>query len=121
MAKAIVAIVGLGLGSGSGLSRPLAVVMASVPIVAKSVVAVVGISRRLGGSGRLSRPFAVVVATVGIGVASISVMTKAIVAVVRISRGLSLWLRGAHGQVSHGKKNQRLDHAACAAWLKCPH
>ena len=76
---------------------------ASIAVVAKAVVAVVGISRRLGSGGSLGGPLAVDNGTIGIGVASIAVMTKAIVAVVRISLGIGL--RGAHGQGDHGENN----------------
>merc|ERR1719300_1555301 len=60
---------------------------AGIAVVAKAVVAVVGISRRLGSGGGLGGPLAVDNGTIGIGVASIAVMAEAVVAVIRISLG----------------------------------
>merc|ERR1719300_336821 len=60
---------------------------AGVAVVAKAVVAVVGISRRLGSGGSLGRPLAVDNSTIGIGVASIAVMAEAVDTVVRLRLG----------------------------------
>merc|ERR1712179_790032 len=74
----VVAIVGVG----RSISRPFAVV------VTVSAVAVVGISRRLGGRGSFSRPLAVDNSMRDIRVASVAVVgAEAVVTVVGISLG----------------------------------
>merc|ERR1719300_1641069 len=60
---------------------------ASIAVVAKAVVAVVRISRRLGSGGSLGGPLAVDNSTIGIGVASIAVMAEAVDTVVRLRLG----------------------------------
>merc|ERR1719239_1426229 len=89
----IVSVVGIS----RSVSRPLAVVVAvaaigngvaSVAVVAKAIVAVVGISRRLGSRGRISGPLAIDNSTSDVRVASVAVMgAEAVDTVVRISLG----------------------------------
>merc|ERR1719300_2062468 len=61
--------------------------VAGIAVVTKTVIAVVGISRRLGSGGSLGGPLAVDYGTIGIGVASIAEMAEAVVAVVRLRLG----------------------------------
>merc|ERR1712105_206119 len=102
--EAVDTVVRVSLGSGSSISRPLAIVVAitgidvrvaSIAVVSEPVVAVVGIGGR--GSLGVSGPLAIVVA---IAITSIeSTIAEAIVAIVRVS--LRFGLRSGHDQGGH--------------------